>query len=387
MMLNTKYEKGRLKSEAWIERSRADKVDQRILEAVKCNEMMELSTGVFVDEDKTPGKWLKEDYNAVARNYRPDHLALLPDKIGACSIADGAGFLRNEDVSLNESSFSNISTALGDAIRKRFKVSSGLAEPMGPWVQDVYSNFVIFTKDGKLWRLGYTTDDTGGVELDKGEPKEVKRVTEYRSVSGDFVANQNQEKEKAMTEEERKKKLVDALVGNAGWVEEDRPVLMALPEKSLEKIKSAPTPTPAPTPAPAAAAPAPAPAATPAAVPAANTAPAPAAPTVVTAEQYIQAAPKEVRDVLTNSIGIYNEEKQRLVDIIVANKNNSFTKEDLQNRPLGELKNLARLAAGTETAQRPPANYSGQGPVPTGNAAEEEVLALPVLNFSKSKAA
>ena len=56
-----------------------------------------------------------------------------------------------------------------------------------------------------------------------------------------------------------------------------------------------------------------------------------------------------------------------MVDIIVANKNNTFTKEDLQNRPLGELKNIARLAAPVETVTRP-ANYAGMGPAPSGNA-------------------
>lgn len=33
--------------------------------------------------------------DAVARNHRPDHLAILPDQVGACSLADGAGLIRN----------------------------------------------------------------------------------------------------------------------------------------------------------------------------------------------------------------------------------------------------------------------------------------------------
>src|SRR6266567_367968 len=43
VMLNTKWEKGRLKSEAWIEKDRANKVDDRIMTAVEAKEMMELS--------------------------------------------------------------------------------------------------------------------------------------------------------------------------------------------------------------------------------------------------------------------------------------------------------------------------------------------------------
>jgi hypothetical protein len=37
-------------------------------------------------------------YVGIARNHRPDHLAILPDLKGSCSIADGAGLCRNHDV-------------------------------------------------------------------------------------------------------------------------------------------------------------------------------------------------------------------------------------------------------------------------------------------------
>ena len=93
-MMNTVAEDGKLKTELWIDEAAANKVDKRILDAVKNGKMMELSTGLFTDNDLVEGEWNGEPYSAVARNYRPDHLAILPDKIGACSIEDGAGFLR-----------------------------------------------------------------------------------------------------------------------------------------------------------------------------------------------------------------------------------------------------------------------------------------------------
>jgi hypothetical protein len=43
---------------------------------------------------------------------------------------------------------------------------------------------------------------------------------------------------------------------------------------------------------------------------------------------------------------------------------------------------LARLASTAEVVQRP-ANYGGQGPVPSGNNEVEEVLPLPTMNFEK----
>ena len=209
VMMNTRFEKGKLKSEAWIEADRSDLVDPRILEAVNRNEMMELSTGVFVDSDPTTGEWNGETYQGIARNYRPDHLALLPDKIGACSITDGAGFLRNETgvkrqealevirkalqaagLMANEMSHDNIRTSLSAALRKKLNIADN-----GPflWIADVYNDFVIYEFDGKLFRIGYTDTDTAATLNDEAAGP-VGRVAEYRTVTGGFVGKRDQNK-------------------------------------------------------------------------------------------------------------------------------------------------------------------------------------------------
>jgi len=442
VMMNTKFEKGKLKSEAWIEVDRANTVDERIMAAIEANTMMELSTGVFVDCEETPGEWKGEAYSGIARNYRPDHLALLPDKIGACSIKDGAGFLRNqqEEVSLvrsvfaqvmrglgvteNELSHSNIADSLREALRKKFNVTDNMAGPF-LWVNDVYTDFVIYELGGKLFRLGYSATDTG-VTLDKEAPAEVKRVTEYRTVEGAFVGNQdpNQNQTKKI-KIMNKKELVDSIItSNIGWKEEDRTALMELTEKQLEAVrnlhkemptvnfkmvekdadgkvtitvvKNAPTAPPSPKKGEAKAdymA-----RCTNMADKAACAAmfdkmmtkneeeagkSAPVAPRVLNLQEYIQAAPPEVQNVLNNSLSVYEEEKNKLVDSIIANKNNPFTKEDLSNRPLGELRSLARLAGVTSSISRPPANYAGQGAVPSDNAESEEALSIPAMSFAK----
>lgn len=97
IIFNTVFD-GKLRAEAWFDKEKLPKVDNRIWEAIQKNEMVELSTGLFTDNTKTPGSWNGEAYDAIAKNYRPDHLAILPDRIGACSIADGAGLLQlNEE--------------------------------------------------------------------------------------------------------------------------------------------------------------------------------------------------------------------------------------------------------------------------------------------------
>ncbi len=105
MLLNTKYAKGnakkktlgKLTSEAWLEKSRLPLVDERLIGNLESGEVMEVSTGLYTDNEGPEGEWNGEMYQAIARNYRPDHLALLPDQVGACSIADGAGLLRNQE--------------------------------------------------------------------------------------------------------------------------------------------------------------------------------------------------------------------------------------------------------------------------------------------------
>jgi len=416
VMMNTKFESGRLKSEAWIEKDRANIVDDRIMTAVDAKEMMELSTGVFIDVEDTTGKWKSEEYVGIARNYRPDHLALLPDMIGACSIADGAGLLRNQagdgrnsstfrkmlmkmGLVDNDLSFSNIQSALTTALREKFNVNSD----SGPfiWVQDVFSNFVIYEKDGKLNRLGYTANDTG-VSLSDETPVEVNRVTEYRTVTGAFVGNQAQSATNQNQNDMNKTTMIVAiLAANAGWTEADKPALEGMSEAHLKLIHNnvvkpapaAPAAAPATTPATAPAAPATAPVTPPAAPapPTANNQPAPAAPATppapvppVDLQAYINQAPPQIREVLNNSIAVHNEEKVRLVEAIMANQNNAFTKEDLNNRPLNELRAIARLAvpAGTEASNRLAPNYAGLAPVPETNAQGEEAMAVPVMTFA-----
>jgi hypothetical protein len=85
-----------LKANAWLDEERLRAVDPRVLRAVQNGTMVEVSTGLHVDQEERPGVFRGRAYDAIARNYRPDHLAILPDQVGACSIADGAGLCRNQ---------------------------------------------------------------------------------------------------------------------------------------------------------------------------------------------------------------------------------------------------------------------------------------------------
>lgn len=93
MIMNTRYD-GKLRAEAWLDPDRLRAVDPRVLAAVENGTVLEVSTGVYTDNQYAPGTWKGQEYELVARNYRPDHLAILPDKFGACRVADGCGLLQ-----------------------------------------------------------------------------------------------------------------------------------------------------------------------------------------------------------------------------------------------------------------------------------------------------
>lgn len=94
MIMNATFKGNKLTAEAWIDPVKADRIDNRIMAAIENGKVLEVSTGLFTDSLPTRGEYNGKAYDAIAYNYRPDHLAILPDKIGACSVADGCGLMQ-----------------------------------------------------------------------------------------------------------------------------------------------------------------------------------------------------------------------------------------------------------------------------------------------------
>ncbi len=95
VVFNARIDGGRLVAEAWLDVERTKAVDSRIVDAVLNGRILEVSTGLFLEQTIRNGTVGGRAYRAVASNYRPDHLAILPDTVGACSVKDGCGLLRN----------------------------------------------------------------------------------------------------------------------------------------------------------------------------------------------------------------------------------------------------------------------------------------------------
>lgn len=382
VILNTRWDTDskKLRAEAWLEINRLEKVDKRVLESLENGNIMEVSTGVYTENEMTPGVWNDKNYSMVACNLRADHLAILPDKVGACSTKDGAGLLQMNCRTMitrlkNCGIIHNEDMSFGDI---RFDLHSKLREKFGSdtWIVDVYQLNVVFERIDldKIFRLGYTTSD-GGVTLSDSDPEEVRRKTEFIPVT-------NEEKED-MT----KKEIVDGLIANESskWAEGDRKFLMALNEEQLDKMQPVEAPKAEEKKETVLEDP-----------PIQNSKEEKASETSkvgekpITVNEYIDQAPAEIREMLSEGLMTRNEQKQKMVQAILNVEGCRFTKEQLEKKPLGELQAISDLIpkSPVQNEYEHPVyyNYAGAAGSHVQNSKEEiEPLLLPTMNFGDEK--
>jgi hypothetical protein len=90
---NAHIYKDNLKGEGWFDIEKTRKVDNALLTRLESGQPIEVSTGLFTENTLADNgaSHNGKPYAYVARNYKPDHLAILPDEQGACSVNDGCG--------------------------------------------------------------------------------------------------------------------------------------------------------------------------------------------------------------------------------------------------------------------------------------------------------
>lgn len=98
-VFRTHFTKNRLRAQLYFDEALTANHDRklpeehRILPRLHKGEPIECSTGVFTQDEPAHNGANHNGiaYNATARNYKSDHLAVLPDMVGACSVKDGCG--------------------------------------------------------------------------------------------------------------------------------------------------------------------------------------------------------------------------------------------------------------------------------------------------------
>jgi hypothetical protein len=399
-LYRTSVVNGKLVAEGWFDVARLQAVDNRVLEAIESGKHIELSTGLdLASEPAEPGAVFNGvPYEATVKSMAPDHVAILPDQIGACSTADGCGVLVNEEGNSlvrriakwfgiqNQPSHDDVRSTLNALLQSRFGVEA--------WVMDVFDKFVVFHNDEKLWRIGYTVDNRSDdkINLSQDGPTEVRRVTQYKPVS-------NEHKEIVM---DREKVINTIIQKHCCWNEEDRKTLEGFGEEKLkaitnqmdreerlervanaaragfesdtsrfvlneetgqweEKPKQQEQPTKEKQ----------------------------EATTQNNEEEWYQNAPPSVRERLDFADRELKRQKEEVINRLVANvkeeADRSKKAENLRNKPLDELQELASLIPESKP-EKPTVNYLGAAgaPVETGQAIEQEPLPVMTLNDFKS---
>lgn len=366
---NTTVDGDKLKAEVYIDEQKITAISPTALAYIRQGKQLEVSVGVFTDEDSTEGEWNGEAYIARAINHRPDHLALLPGDTGACSWNDGCGIRANKLVTnqkQNESSMEQIvkptleelitngvgsalqlnETSLSERIGKvQSKLYSLDSENEMYYLEEVYSEYFIFNKrnseGGTMYKQAYSFDAAGNVEF-VGEPVKVKKEVSYINI--------NLNKEVDMAEKSKKTPCclakVEQLIANkaTSFTAEDTAWLLEQDEETLDKLFPVTTELQA------------------------NEAPQVnkeqalqvLRDSLKTSEDFINILPKEMQDQMKSGLALHKSRRNDLVTHITANSNNAFSAEELNVMDTGMLEKIAK-------ALPTPVDYSINGMAPEIN--------------------
>lgn len=420
-LFNVVLENNKLKGEIWIDIEKAKQVDPEVLVILESGQRLEISTSHWSDDEKFSGDFGGKHYKAIARNVRPDHLALLPGGKGACNWEHGCGAPRAnmeggekmpDETSLSEkvkAKFKYLAKELGLSVQEvsHDKVRGELQKtldaldttekvdaPVIHYVRDVYDKYFVYEQQSqeglKLYKQDYKKQKNDNIKLE-GKPQEVKEDTSYKAVK----SNQNQGGDKNM---DKIKELVNGLIANTStkYTEDDREFLQGLSECQLSRM--APVVNEVTKPCEEAVKLLIANEGSPfeekdkellsnmseeqfraLAVkypvkkeePSANADEKPK-----TFEELLEHASPETQEMVSNGVKLHKEQKEVIIKELSVNKRNRFTPEQLKAKSLDELKNLAELAV-VEV------DFSGNGGGLTGNVDHGEVLKMPVMDFKE----
>ncbi len=396
-LFNTVLDGKKLKTEAWIDITRANALGDEISDTVKRlldGEVVEVSTGLFSDIEPEEGTHEGEQFFGVWRNVVPDHLAVLAEgNIGACSVADGCGANRanshykgngrmdpltknmdervaskpktpDDGMNMQDtlSLFEKIKSFVGIRANKELShtsilraIESGMSEEEGfSFVVDVFKDSFIVQTEGGLFRRNFKITSSGKVKLSED------RVAVRPEI--DFVELKTNEE----TIMDKEKFVAELIANEASQFEEtDTEWLSGLDEKQLEKL-------------------APVADAGPDEVDILNSQntktvviPAPKVTVNIdaqlengkqtetppqTVEEYIAAAPTGMQEVLNSGIRAHTSRRTELTTQIKANSKNEFKDEDLVSMSTETLEKLATLAVTDDYSTRGGPRFNEEDP-------------------------
>lgn len=409
IVFNTIINDTRLKSEAWLDKEKLQR-NVNLSNRIANGEIIEVSVGVFSEDELVEnGVWHNESYTAIARNLRPDHLAILPNQTGACSIADGCGIRINSKSMKDEEAVKQLKQqgyivselVVNESLLKLVEKVRSFVYQMDNdttwhYVEDIEDNCVIYSKSGKdieskLYKQGYAITANDKVTF-VGDPVEVVRKVDYETVQTNNAVIKrirkitNFKKEEVMENEKCtpciEKKATELITNESTqFTEKDRGWLETLEEIQLDKMipkemtpeekkkiedglkakmKVNATITPE------------------MAINALKDA-------LKGQDDFINLMPTNMQEQTRSALRLFQERKESLIESILTNtEDGTWTKEELGVYEVEKLEKIAKTAGVKQTTS--PFNYSGMaaGTSIQDNAKDDVPLMAPVgITFNK----
>lgn len=315
IVLESKFGKA-LEAEAWFDIEKTIKVNSRLYERLAAGEPVELSTGLWTINEPRKGTYKNKPYTHIARNYKPDHLAILPDEKGACSVKDGCGVnVRNRNKKRTPSRNKSNSSVRGVSQMRKLR-----PEVKKRYIDNLIGNCDCAKKEKAISKGPWTAADRAVLnkmpddKLVLMEKQRIEAVNNakvaavatkgfvdgeatfaFNSEKGTFEKKVKRTKKVATTNRSRKPDPVE---------EEVEPVA----NSSTKKRKR------------------------------------------MTENEFLALMPASMKEDLTYARNKKKAEKAALIKVITANKNNVFKPDFLEAKDLAELTAMAALAGPVENS-------------------------------------
>lgn len=324
-----------LQSELWIDMDRAEALGGDALQAMEMIENglpLEVSTGFYSEAVPQPGLFQQTPYIETLANLRPDHLAVLPKTLGACSWADGCGVPR-----LNHTTTPCNCTSATCTCQET---------PMDEPTPQGWRGFMQMLRDF-VHRESHATEHAitiqeDATDEDRTSPEEPEAMLEAPDEDEEDIETDYEEEEPAMplAPTTAVKARVNELIQNPrrSYTELDRPKLEALDEAMLMVLQSQPLgPEPVQE--------------------------APPREGYLSIDEALQSVSPEERDLM--KVGLTRElrRKTQMVEAISSLKESPYTNEELQAMEVARLEKLvimAGLQLPGQTSPAPAANFTGR---------------------------
>jgi len=264
--------KGELKGELWFDIEALNENRPGWVSRIESGTQVELSTGLGLDLNQTAGVTNSgEEYKAIAHNYKPDHVAILFEKKGACSLKDGCG-VNNAKGFCKSCKEASIKFSLTEnSKRSHSEIHQLLSQALNPnqssgetdfsthiWIQEVFDDSLIYEKKGDLFKVSYVIDDNDSVTF--GDHSRVEKKIKYVPVVNGKGPESDSEKKSGLLRGQEKlievKKLnfnhflkgddmsgldrdavINGLITNCDcWSEEDKEVLNGFSDDKLKAL-------------------------------------------------------------------------------------------------------------------------------------------------------